>query len=269
MPSRNKNIGNFISPLAILKKEIHPLRNQLIEHPVFFKIQSLKHLQKFMEYHVYAVWDFMSLLKALQAELTCISIPWIPVGNPNIRYLINEIVVGEESDLHLNKEKRISHFELYLEAMQEIGCNTTPILNFIHALQKKATFEQAAMWANIPHAPMAFMQTTFACIQTKQPHLIAAVFTLGREDLIPDMFLQIVHQLEKEFPDKLKTFKYYLNRHIQLDSEHHSHLASQMLEELCKGIPKAWQEVQKAVIEALNARKHLWDAVLEEILDKN
>jgi hypothetical protein len=97
-----------------LKEEITPLRSQLIGHPLYAKIKTIDHLNVFMEHHVFAVWDFMSLLKSLQRNLTCVNLPWVPVGNPQTRYLINEIVLGEESDVD-EQGLRTSHFELYLD----------------------------------------------------------------------------------------------------------------------------------------------------------
>ena len=72
------------------------LVQQLINHPLYSSLKSKQSLQKFMEHHVYAVWDFMSLLKRLQIDLTCVTLPWVPrSNNTNIIYLINAIVVGE------------------------------------------------------------------------------------------------------------------------------------------------------------------------------
>ena len=78
---------------------IEPLRQEIINHKVYAEIKDLEDLKIFMNFHVYAVWDFMSLLKSLQNNLTCTSVPWFPVGNTKTRHLINEIVVGEESDV--------------------------------------------------------------------------------------------------------------------------------------------------------------------------
>lgn len=85
--------------LKKLQEAIAPLREKLTAHPLYSHIQTLPQLQVFMQYHVYAVWDFMSLLKALQRALTCVDVPWVPKGDANTRYLINEIVTGEESDV--------------------------------------------------------------------------------------------------------------------------------------------------------------------------
>jgi hypothetical protein len=257
-------MNNFSAPLEGLKAAILPARSQLLSHPVFFALNSLDKLRVFMEHHVYAVWDFMSLLKALQAQLTCITVPWFPKGIPLARYFINEIVMGEESDLHYDG-RRISHFELYLEAMQEIGCATQTVIRFLEALKEGRNLEQASGVAGVPGAALFFMQTTFNCIRSGKPHLLAAAFTLGREDLIPDMFLQLVRQLEREFPAKIKTFKYYLERHIEVDGQHHSLLAYRMLEELCQDSETYWAQAQNEVLAALHARKLLWDGVYQKI----
>jgi hypothetical protein len=79
-----------------LQEKINIARAKLLAHPVYAQINDLNGLKKFTEFHVYAVWDFMSLLKSLQIGLTCVTLPWIPVGSANTRFLINEIVTGEE-----------------------------------------------------------------------------------------------------------------------------------------------------------------------------
>ena len=109
-----------------IKKTIEPLRQEIINHKVYSAIKDIDDLKVFMQFHVYAVWDFMSLLKTLQGNLTCTSVPWFPKGTADTRYLINEIVVGEESDVDLNGIRK-SHFELYLDAMKQCGADTSKI----------------------------------------------------------------------------------------------------------------------------------------------
>lgn len=70
----------------------------LSDHTVFGQVQSVGALRTFMEHHVLAVWDFMSLLKALQAELAPEYWPWRPCTRSHWVRLINDIVLTEESD---------------------------------------------------------------------------------------------------------------------------------------------------------------------------
>ena len=109
-----------------LTKQIKSTRQELIEHPAFGWVNSLDKAREFMETHVWAVWDFMVLLKALQRQLTCVDTYWIPQGDPETRRLINEIVHGEESDVD-REGNATSHFELYVKAMEEAGANSAPV----------------------------------------------------------------------------------------------------------------------------------------------
>jgi len=217
-----------------------------------------------MEYHVFAVWDFMSLLKVLQRGLTCVDVPWVPRGSADVRYLINEIVAGEESDVD-EHGRRMSHFELYLGAMHQSGADTSVIEGLINDL--RAGKGVAAVWHNeaIPQAARAFVRTTFDVVDTGKPHVQAAVFTFGREDLIPGMFMAFVKELNKQTGDKVSTLQYYLERHIEVDGDHHSHLAYQMTAELCADNDQYWHEATIAVKEALEARLKLWDVILADI----
>ncbi len=113
-----------------INASIQPQTTQLLNHPLYSKISTPEHLRCFMEHHVFAVWDFMSLLKALQVKLTATTTPWVPVGNPELRYLINEIVLAEETDLNAFG-KRQSHFEMYLDAMSKSGASRIKIEDFI------------------------------------------------------------------------------------------------------------------------------------------
>lgn len=250
--------------LEQLKKDIAPLREQIIHHEVYAKIQTIEHLQIFMEHHVYAVWDFMSLLKGLQRNLTCVSIPWVPVGNANTRFLINEIVVGEESDVDQNGN-RCSHFELYLKAMEEAGCSLSAAHTFIDKVSKGETLEDSFEQANIPAEARDFVLTTFDTVVNASVATQAAVFTFGREDLIPGMFISFVHELHKHNPEKLSTMIYYLERHIEVDGGHHSNLAYQMTLELCEQDEEKWRNATKAIKQALQKRIQLWDAISQRI----
>ncbi len=252
------------SRIQTLHQTIEPIRQTILQHPSYQSIQRIEDLRIFMEHHVYAVWDFMSLLKSLQNHLTCTQVPWFPNGNANTRYLINEIVIGEESDVDQHGV-RMSHFELYLTAMNQSGANTTGIKQFIETLKKTGDLETAFHAANTPLAARQFVTFTFDILKTNEPHLIAAVFTFGREDLIPGMFMQLVEDLNERVPGQIANFKYYLDRHIEVDGDHHSHLALEMTAQLCGDDLTKWETATKACLKALEMRNELWNGVLKSL----
>jgi hypothetical protein len=247
-----------------IQSRILPLKLSIEQHPCYNEINDLDEIRKFMQQHVFAVWDFMSLLKALQIKLTCTEIPWLPIGDPKTRFLINEIVCGEESDIAFQTEGNISHFELYLQAMHQAGASTGAIDVFLDALRSGKPVKEALTLLDIPQSTKEFVLFTFEVIETNKPHIMAAVFTFGREDLIPGMFISIVSKLNDSTKGKLEIFKYYLERHIEVDGDHHSHLALDMVSLLCGDDLKKWEEAEAFVLRALEHRKHLWDGVLAQ-----
>lgn len=251
-----------------IQQNIEPLRQQIIQHKVYSVINDIEDLKVFMKYHVYAVWDFMSLLKSLQNSLTCTSVPWFPTGDGETRNLINEIVAGEESDVDSEGNFK-SHFELYLDAMAQCGADTTEIGRFITTLRETGDFEKAFDTAGTPEKAREFVRFTFDTIGTRKDYLQAAIFTFGREDLIPGMFMSIIEDIHRNFPDSISIFKYYLERHIEVDGDHHSHLALRMTANLCEKNEAFWQEAEQATIASLEKRIALWDGVYEEITVEN
>ena len=252
-------MNNYVEQL---KSNIEQVRNTLLAHPVYSQIQDLQGLQRFSETQVFAVWDFISLLKSLQIGLTSVTLPWLPVGNADTRYLINEIVLGEESDVD-EAGNRISHFELYLKAMQQMGASTNVIETIIAQINTGTKVQDAIEGAQLPKQVKDFLQFTFDISFNAPLHVKAAVFTFGREDLIPSMFMKILDKIYADAPDKVSIFKYYIERHIEVDGDHHSHLALDMVNRLCGSDASKWEEATAASVKALALRIGLWDAIFE------
>lgn len=250
-----------------INNRIESIRHQIIHHPIYSAIESIDDLKVFMQYHIYAVWDFMSLLKSLQNSLTCTTVPWYPKGSADTRFLINEIVVGEESDVDLEGNRK-SHFELYLDAMSQANADTRPVTTFIEKFIATGNLDDAFQHANTPEAAAQFVKHTFEVISGHKNHVQAAVFTFGREDLIPNMFISMVNDLNQTSPDNISIFKYYLERHIEVDGDHHSHLAIQMTENLCGENDNNWKEAEEAVVASLHQRLALWNGAYDEIMSK-
>ena len=248
-----------------INTKIQPQKQQLLQHPLYEKVKTIDDLHQFLESHVYAVWDFMSLLKALQSKLTCTTTPWFASSNAETRYLINEIVLAEESDLTLDG-KRLSHFEMYVDAMKDCGANTFELNAFLqNVIDTKNVFitiKQSNLHSNIKD----FLDFTFRIIEEGKAHKIAAAFTFGREDLIPNMFTEILKSFQQNFPETdLSKLIYYFERHIELDADEHGPMAMQMITELCGTDAQKWREVEEVSIVALEKRIGLWDAIEEQI----
>ncbi len=254
--------------IETITQSITTQRNQLLQHSLYEKVKTIDDLHCFLENHVYAVWDFMSLLKALQNQLTCTTTPWLPVGNPEIRYLINEIVVAEETDLALDG-KRQSHFEMYLDAMQQCGANTKMVLAFLNHVKATQNIFVSIKQSELHPNVKAFLDFTFRVIEEGKPHQIAAAFTFGREDLIPSMFTEILRNFQENFPaTNLSKLIYYFERHIELDADEHGPMAMQMISELCGDSEQKWKEVEEVSILALEKRVGLWNAIEEQMMQK-
>jgi hypothetical protein len=254
--------------IKIINNKISNQKQQLLHHPLYNKINTIEDLQLFMETHVYAVWDFMSLLKALQNKLTCTTTPWFATSNPETRYLINEIVLAEESDLAPDG-KRKSHFEMYLDAMKDCGATTYGIETFLSEITSLQNIFVAIKKSTLHPDVKAFLDFTFRVIEEGKPHEIAAAFTFGREDLIPSMFTEILRSFQINFPErKLDKLIYYFERHIELDADEHGPMAMAMINELCGEDAKKWAEAEAIATLALEKRIALWNTIEEQITTK-
>ena len=248
-----------------INESLEPLTNQLINHSLYQKINTPEQLQLFMEHHVFAVWDFMSLLTSLQEILTKTTNPWLPVGDPETRYLINEIVLAEETDINIYG-KRQSHFEMYLDAMKSAGASTGKIEELLTQVTHGTDIFLIIATSKLPISIKQFLKHTFEIVYSREPHKIASAFTFGREGLIPDMFSSIIEKVQRNFPKKdLSLFKYYFDRHIELDGDEHGPMAFKMVEDLCGNNEVKWQEVKETAEKSLQSRLKLWDGIEAEI----
>jgi len=243
--------------LTRLQKEIESVRREVVDHRVYGEITGIERVRVFLTSHVFAVWDFMSLLKSLQRELTCVDVPWVPSGPTASRRLINEIVLIEESDEF--GEDYISHFELYLDGMDQAGAETATVRSFLELLRGGTPVPEALRAAGAPRGAADFVRATWGIIEDAPVYCKAAAFAFGREDLIPEMFAQVVKIPDPE--GRLTLFKDYLVRHIEVDGEQHTPMAMQMLIDLNGDDTAKWSRCAETVRTALRARGALWSAI--------
>ncbi len=259
--------------LEQLLSAVAPLQQRLRQHVLYTGLQEPDSVRQFMSHHVFAVWDFMSLLKALQQQLSCTTVPWMPGPEPESRRLINEIVLAEESD-RLPDGRSLSHFEWYVESMKTCGSSTDLLDQFFARLQtnshdvKKPTemlhFLESQHF--LPEHVQTFLHTTWEILATQKPHCIAAAFTLGRENIIPDMFTAVIQNLSQSRTE-FAGFADYLHHHVELDGDTHGPQALRMLSLLCEdeNTPQTtetrWREATTAAKQALHAREILWNGI--------
>jgi len=256
--ARDNGEVNFVAGVSSIEEieaRIAPLRERLTAHPLYAAMRTREDLRRFMESHVYAVWDFMCLLKSLQQRLTCVDVLWAPTEFPTSRRFINEIVLGEESDEF--EGRPVSHFEVYLEAMRECGADTQAVA----ALVESARGGELDL-VGVPDAAAGFVSNTFEVIRKGSLAAQAAAFTFGREDVIPDMFRELVRELNRESAGELSKFVWYLERHIEVDGEDHGPLSLRMVSDLCGEDVGLWEEAAAAAEVAIEARLGLWDGIL-------
>jgi hypothetical protein len=246
-----------------LRKTVAPLRETLLKHPIYTDVDSLDRLREFMQIHVFAVWDFMSLVKRLQSEVTCDQLPWLPPARRQVARFANEVVLGEESDLGPDG-KPSSHFELYLRAMDEVGAETAEVRTFITRIDQGESWETALKELKVPGGITDFVSETLRCAIHGSVVGVAAYFFFGREDVIPEMFKKLL-ALWGEGAVEVPHFAFYLERHIELDGESHGPWAQEMLMALAGQDEKRWMEATHAARRAITSRIRLWDSVVAHL----
>lgn len=238
-------------------------RVRLVNHSLYRELTSQERVRIFMKHHVFAVWDFFSLLKRLQSEVTCVMVPWLPRGLGDHARFITEIVVAEECDEGVNGG-HLSHFELYLSAMDEVGADKAPVEGFISRLRGGSDVFAALDSPDIPPTAQEFVRHSLDLALNGAPHEVAASFCHGRENLLPDVLggaRDGMQHVLRETP----VFEHYLERHITLDHDEHGPLALRLLAAMCDGDPVRTAEADRVAVEAIEARSKLWDGVLAEI----
>lgn len=235
------------------------LRAQLELHPVFESLTTPADLRLFMRAHVFAVWDFMSLLKRLQRDLTCVDVPWMPRRDQLAAHLINEIVLGEESDVMPNGEPA-SHLDIYLEAMREVGADTAQFERYLQLVAGGMEPVDAMQTVGAPEHVRAFVAHTLAVATQESTLSVMANFFHGRESVIPQMFNALLtrwHIDEEVAP----MFVFYLKRHIEVDGESHGPMAAQIIDRAVGDSDERHGEVLRAAVASIRARIALWDGV--------
>lgn len=248
-----------------LNSEVVNFKTTLQKHAVFNRIQSLSGLRIFTTYHIILVWDYMSLLKSLQTQLTCIQTPWKPVQSPYIRFLINSLVLKEESDIAADGNYA-SHYEMYRHAMQEMGADVSLMDNLMENIECEIPVFSAIEKSSIPGPLKDFLEYTFYVIQKAPIHEQAAVLCYGREGFGHHLLLKLLEPMQEKYAGQLNSFIYYLRRKNEINEKYHTQLSGILLQELCGDDTLKWQQATLAANQSLRNRLRLFDFINEKIL---
>ncbi|HUC11309.1 MAG TPA: DUF3050 domain-containing protein [Stellaceae bacterium] len=242
------------------------LRAALLAHPIYSSVKSIGDLRQLMEDHVFAVWDFMALLKRLQQDITCVTVPWFPADNARAARLINDIVIGEETDIGPDGSYT-SHLDLYLRAMRDIGASTQQFERFRSLALIGVPVEAALMRTGVPAHVQTFVAKTMALANAGTTEEVLAAFFYGREDIIPEMFRRLLNTLYGIDHDsnRLRHFIYYIDRHIELDSDSHGPKGRELLANMVGNSPDRDARAWRAACGSIEARIRLWDGTLRKL----
>lgn len=248
------------SPVDTISAATQDLREQLVNHRLYHSISDRQQLQIFMSHHVFAVFDFMWLLKRLQNDLSAMTVPWLPPSDPELTRFVNEIVLSEETDQD-GLGSYCSHFELYLEAMKDVDAPLSSIISFVNSLRSRQPFEKAVQVTAMPESVRQFVTLTYQLASQGTASEVAAAFCFGREDVIPEMFQRLLAGFEASRLS-VPRLKYYIERHIELDADQHGPLTRKLVDRICGQSEKSIQEAIQAARAAMTSRLRLWDGVL-------
>ena len=171
--------------------------------------------------------------------------------------LISEIILDEEVD-DLGDGRILSHLELYLEAMEDLGCNMTPILAFFDLLDEGIGSEKAFDFVNFPDEVVSYARFGMKILE-KPIHARAAALFYEGEPFIPDRFLLRIDQMGRRL--KVGRFIDYMERHIEGLKRPGFSAAGRLVELLCQNDANLNREAEMIAEAVMNRRIELWDAI--------
>lgn len=221
-------------------RDTQKLQKEIRDHALYGAITDISSLRCFMEQHVICVWDLMCLLKSLQ----------------------HENALGNENDL-LPNGSAASHFQVYLKAMEEVGCDVSVVNEFMDHIRSGMDLKRAIANSRFPEGAKQFVRHTIRVLQ--QPiHVRTAVFFHSRGNLIPALFVEFIRELHRsEMP--VPTLMHYFARHGEIDAEEHGLKTQVLLGRVYQGDPRRMLEGEEAAVRALRERIYLWDAIYSDL----
>jgi hypothetical protein len=126
----------------------------------------------------------MSLLKRLQQDMTCIAVLWFPADNAKAARLINDIVIGEETDV--GPAAPMSAISIFTSAQWRTSPPAPLQFDRFRALVLVGVpVEIALARIGAPPHVQAFVAHTMRLANSGSTEEVLAAFFYRREDIIP------------------------------------------------------------------------------------
>ena len=246
-----------------------PYKIMLFNNKLFEQTFETSKVKIFMDSHVFAIWDYLTILKALQRKLASKNIRLLDQDVPDLPFLINQIVINEEIEEESSQEylSALGVYQLYINTMKEIGADINPITNFVESIKnekywKDALKETKSLYRYLPITTYDYLEHNLSVVDYAKIHELAGVFFFGREDIHCkfNLFLRGNQENAKNFSN----LKNFLQRHIDDDAKNKNPILGEyILNLLCKNDETKWKEVETSVIEAIKKRNEFLDGINE------
>jgi len=256
-------ISNLKSEFPDEIQTLIKVSEDVINHPMFKKLNNIYNIKKYSEFQIWCVWDFMSILKQVQNFIFCNDILWLPPENPNAGAAFYRLIESEETDLGFKGGdlNRASHFQSFRAAMQELNADTKNIDNFLELIKTGKTLPEALNKSGASPQTKSFLLTNNHLIK-QSPYNAIALITLTRENFLPAVFKSLLSYVNEN--EKIELFVWYHKRHIYLDSVLHGPLSIQIFNEYFTNKLLIKQSII-ASIESLKARNELLNEINEQL----
>lgn len=235
---------------------------QMLEsHKLYDRIFDDYSLRLFVEHHVVCVWSYNYLLRNIYQELVSMIQPLNSQAQKEALRIISEAILEEEVEEQTDGSL-LSHLEIYLEAMQELGADVGPILSFFDMQESGASWQESLAASHFP-ASVAQYARSMGELFERPLHERAAVLFYEGEPFIPDTFLNRLGQLGARHD--VNRLLDYFERHIEGLKRPGFSTSGRLVEIFCGDNPQLNDEAEKAAEQAMQIRIDLWNKLSDNL----
>ena len=236
---------------------------QILEsHKLYERIYNEQALRLFVEHHVICVWAYNFLLRQIHQEVVALVHPLNSQAQKEAIRLVSKIILEEEVE-EQHDGSLLSHLEIYLEAMQDLGADISPVVCFFDMQEAGYTWQEALKHANFS-APVALYARKISRLAQQPIHERAAALFYEGEPYIPDSFLEQLGQMGTKA--KVNRLLDYFERHIEGLKRPGFSASGRLVEIFCGDNELLNEDAEKAAEQAMKNRIELWDHLLELVM---